>query len=49
MTILKIWVLISVFHFSKDCTGKSIKKVKLYLVDVMKDLSTFNPAYLKIY
>lgn len=49
MTVLKIWVLISVFHFSKRCTGNLIKQIKLYLVDIMKDLSTFNPPYLKIY
>lgn len=49
MTILKIWVLISVFHFSKRCTGNLIKQIKLYLVDIMKALSTFNPSYLKIY
>ena len=49
MTILKIWVLISVFHFSKRHTGNLIKKIKLYLVDIMKDLSTFIPSYLKIY
>lgn len=49
MTVLKIWVLISVFHFSKRCTVNLIKQIKLYLVDIMKDLSTFNPSYLKIY
>ena len=49
MTVLKVWVLISAFHFSKCRTGNLIKKIKLYLVDIMKDLSTFNPSYLKIY